>query len=156
LLKEAIAVFGKGSVSTHVIIGLGETEKDAAKVIQRCVDMGVLPGLFAFTPIRGTTLENNSPPKLESYRRLQLARYLISQTISRIEDMQFDVEGKITEYGLSKEVLDPIIESGLPFQTSGCPDCNRPYYNEKPSGPIYNYPKKLKNEEIIRIKKQLS
>ena len=156
LLKEAIAVFGKGSVSTHVIIGLGETEKDAAKVIQRCVDMGVLPGLFAFTPIRGTTLEKNSPPNLESYRRLQLARYLISQTISRIEDMQFDVEGKITEYGLSKEVLDPIIESGLPFQTSGCPDCNRPYYNEKPSGPIYNYPKKLKNEEIIRIKKQLS
>ena len=155
LLKEAIAVFGKGNVSTHVIIGLGETEKEAAQVFQRCVDMGVLPGLFAFTPIRGTTLENNSPPELESYRRLQLARYLISQTKSEIEDIQFDVDGKITSYGLSNEVLDPIVESGLPFQTSGCPDCNRPYYNEKPSGPIYNYPKRLKKEEIARIKKQL-
>ena len=156
LLKEAIAVFGKGNVSTHVIIGLGETEKEAAQVFQRCVDMGVLPGLFAFTPIRGTTLENNSPPELESYRRLQLARYLISQTKSEIEDIQFDVDGKITSYGLNNEVLDPIVESGLPFQTSGCPDCNRPYYNEKPSGPIYNYPKKLKKEEIAKIKKQLS
>jgi biotin synthase len=155
LLKEAIAVFGKGNVSTHVIIGLGETEKEAAQVFQRCVDMGVLPGLFAFTPIRGTTLENNSPPELESYRRLQLARYLISQTKSEIEDIQFDVDGKITSYGLNNEVLDPIVESGLPFQTSGCPDCNRPYYNEKPSGPIYNYPKRLKKEEIARIKKQL-
>jgi biotin synthase len=24
--------------------------------------------------------------------------------------------------------------------TSGCPNCNRPYYNETPSGPILNYP----------------
>ena len=30
-LKDAIAVFGKGDVSTHVIVGLGETEKEAAK-----------------------------------------------------------------------------------------------------------------------------
>ena len=156
LLKEAIAVFGKGNVSTHVIVGLGETEKEAAQVVQRCVDMGVLPGLFAFTPIRGTALEDHSPPILESYRRLQLARYLVSKTKSRVEDMQFDLEGNINTYGLSNDVLDPIVESGLPFQTSGCPDCNRPYYNEKPSGPIYNYPKKLKKEEIARIKKQLS
>ncbi len=156
LLKEAISFFGQGNVSTHVIVGLGETEKEVVQVVQRCVDMGVLPALFAFTPVRGTALEDNSPPKLESYRRLQLARYLISHGKSRVEAMQFDVEGKIATYGLSNEVLDQIVESGLPFQTSGCPDCNRPYYNEKPSGPIYNYPKKLQKEEIGKIKKLLS
>ena len=64
-LNEAIGVFGKGNVSTHVIVGLGETEKEAIEVIQRCVDLSVLPGLFAFTPIRGTALEAKSPPKLE-------------------------------------------------------------------------------------------
>jgi lipoyl synthase len=156
LLKSAIAFFGQGNVSTHVIVGLGETEKDVVQVVQRCVNMGILPALFAFTPVRGTALEDNSPPKLESYRRLQLARYLISHTKSKFEAMQFDDKGKITAYGLSNEVLDRIIESGLPFQTSGCPDCNRPYYNEKPSGPIYNYPKKLQKEEIDKIKKLLS
>ncbi len=77
MLDEALAVFGKGNVSTHIIVGLGETEKEVTQVIQRCVDMGVLPALFAFTPIRGTALEGNSPPSLESYRRVQLARYLI-------------------------------------------------------------------------------
>ena len=51
--------------------------------------------------------------------------------------------------------LNGEIDGGLPFQTSGCPDCNRPFYNEKPSGPIYNYPKKLSQEEIEKIKKQL-
>ncbi len=83
-LNEALEVFGKGNVSTHVIVGLGETEKEAVEVIQRCVDMGVLPALFAFTPVRGTALEAKSPPKLESYRRVQLARYLIVNGKARI------------------------------------------------------------------------
>jgi lipoyl synthase len=51
LFSEALSVFGEGNVSTHVIVGLGETEKEAVEVIQRCVDLGVLPALFAFTPV---------------------------------------------------------------------------------------------------------
>ena len=31
LLNQALEVFGRGNVSTHVIVGLGETEKDAAQ-----------------------------------------------------------------------------------------------------------------------------
>lgn len=154
-LAEALAVFGKGNVSTHMIVGLGETEKEAVEFLQRCVDLGVLPALFAFTPVRGTALGTTPPPKLESYRRMQLSRYLIVNGRTRAEKMQFNSESEITSYGLTKEALNKIIESGLPFQTSGCPDCNRPYYNEKPSGPIYNYPKKLTEQEIEKIKNQL-
>ncbi len=154
-LDEAIGVFGKGNVSTHVIFGLGETEKEAVDVIQRCFDMGVLPALFAFTPVRGTSLEAKSPPKLEDYRRVQLARYLIVQGKARNEDIQFDDKGKICSFGVTNEVLEQIIAIGSPFLTSGCPDCNRPYYNEKPTGPIYNYPKQPSKEEIKEIKKQL-
>ncbi len=154
-LNEAIGIFGKGNVSTHLIFGLGETEKEAVKVIQRCFDMGVLPALFAFTPVRGTSLEAKSPPKLERYRRVQLARYLIVQGKARSEDIQFDDEGKICSFGVTNGVLEQIIDSGLSFRTSGCPDCNRPFYNEKPSGPIFNYPKQPSQEEIEEIKKQL-
>jgi len=52
-------------------------------------------------------------------------------------------------------MLEEALELGSPFQTSGCPGCNRPYYNEKPSGPIYNYPRSLTREEKTEIKKQL-
>ena len=31
MLSEALEVFGKGNVSTHVIVGLGETEKEAVQ-----------------------------------------------------------------------------------------------------------------------------
>jgi lipoyl synthase len=154
-LSQAIDVFGEGNVSTHVIVGLGETEKEAVDVVQKCVDMGVLPALFAFTPVRGTALEAKSPPNLEVYRRIQLARYLIVNGKTRLADMQFSLEGKITGYGLTNEALNAEVDSGLPFQTSGCPDCNRPFYNEKPSGPIYNYPTKPNKQEIEKIKKQL-
>jgi biotin synthase len=155
MLIAALAVFGKGNVSTHLIVGLGETEKDAAQIIQRCVDMKVLPALFAFTPIRGTALEKNSPPILESYRQVQLARHLIVNGLARADGMHFDGEGKVASFGLAKEVLDDVVNSGEPFHTSGCPDCNRPFYNEKPSGPVYNYPRKISQEEIEKISRQL-
>ncbi len=155
LLDQALAVFGKGNVSTHVIVGLGESEKDAAQIIQRIVDIGILPALFAFTPIRGTALENEAPPLLESYRRVQLARYLIVKCLVKVSELSFDEEGKISSFGLDFETLQQAIESGEPFRTSGCQDCNRPFYNEKPSGPLYNHPTKPSTEEIEKIKKQL-
>lgn len=154
-LREAVDVFGKGNVSTHLIVGLGETEKEVVRIIQECVDMSVLPALFAFTPIRGTALENNPQPRVESYRRVQLARYLIINGTARYESMRFDVNDRITDFSVEKETLKRIVETGKPFLTSGCPDCNRPFYNEKPSGPIYNYPRNIRREEILAIKQQL-
>ena len=155
-LRDALEVFGKGKVSTHLIIGLGETENDAVSLIQRCVDMDVLPALFAFTPVRGTALEKKPQPLIESYRRVQLARYLIVNRCARSEDMYFDGFGCLTDYGVEKETLTYIVETGKPFLTSGCPNCNRPFYNEKPSGPIYNYPRSIRREELHAIKQQLS
>ena len=155
LLKDALAIFGKGNVSTHIIVGLGETEKDALGLIQMCVEMGVLPALFAFTPVRGTALERKTAPSLDSYRRLQLARYLIIDGSAKFEDIQFDDNGRLIGFGTTKSVLKSAFEIGEPFQTSGCKDCNRPFYNEKPSGPIYNYPRKLNPKEIEEIKQQL-
>jgi biotin synthase-related radical SAM superfamily protein len=154
-LQEAVEVFGKGNVSTHLIVGLGETEREAVRFIQECVDTGVLPSLFAFTPVRGTALEKKPQPKVESYRRIQLARYLVANGTARFEDMDFDGDGQIADFSVEKETLKQIVETGEPFLTSGCPDCNRPFYNEKPSGPIYNYPRSIRQEEITAIKHQL-
>jgi biotin synthase-related radical SAM superfamily protein len=155
LLSEAVEIFGKGKVSTHLIVGLGETEKEMVETIQRCVDMGVLPALFAFTPIPGTALENNPQPLVPAYRRVQLARHLIFHGIARYEDVCFDGKDRISDFGVDKEVLMRIVQTGEPFLTSGCLNCNRPYYNEKPSGPIYNYPRPLTKKETGQILQEL-
>ena len=155
LLSEALEVFGKGKVSTHLIVGLGETEREMVETVQRCVDMGVLPALFAFTPIPGTTLENNSQPPVSVYRRVQLARHLIIHEIARCGDMRFDEKDCISDFGVDKKVLTKIILMGEPFLTSGCSNCNRPYYNEKPSGPIYNYPRPITEKETAKTLQEL-
>jgi biotin synthase len=155
LLRKAREVFGKGRVSTHLIVGIGETEKEMVKAIQRCTDMGVLPALFAFTPVRGTTLGNQKQPTVEQYRRIQVARNLIWHGTTRCGKMSFDQKGAITSFGISNRRLLQVMQTGEPFLTTGCPHCNRPFYNEKPSGPIYNFPRELTPTELSTSKNQL-
>jgi biotin synthase len=154
-LREAVKIFGDGYVSTHLIVGLGETEKEIVQTIQWCVNQKIYPGLFAFTPIPGTILENKTQPSILSYRRIQIAHYLITKRKTSLEKMMFDIENNIMSFGVTKEKLRNSVKSGKPFITSGCPDCNRPYYNEKPGGPLYNYPRKLAIKEINEIEQQL-
>ena len=156
LLAEAVKIFGKGKVSTHIIIGLGESEKDVAQLIQRLVDSNILPGLFSFTPIKGTALENRAQPSITVYRRIQLIRWLLVNHRTRVEQMEFSIKGTLLDFGVASEEINAIIDSGDPFRTSGCPQCNRPFYNESPRGPFYNYPAKLKKEDIITVKKELN
>ncbi len=156
LLSEAVEIFGEMNVSTHLIIGLGETEKEAVSTIQRCVDMQVLPALFAFTPVHGTKMEGKRQPPVESYRRVQLARYLIVNHGTRFENMRFDTSGKIEDFSVERETLEHVVETGQPFLTSGCSACNRPFYNEKPGGPLYNHPDIIPSSEIEAIRQQLN
>lgn len=153
-LERAKVVFG-GRVSTHLIVGLGESEEEMARAIQLLHDKGVTIGLFAFTPIAGTPLSIRPRPNISSYRRIQLARFLITGNMSRVELMRFD-GGRIVEFGVGRDVLNRTADSGEPFRTSGCPGCNRPFYNESPRGPIYNYPRKPTPKEIEKIKSELS
>lgn len=154
VLKEALCIFGEGNVSTHLIVGLGETELEMVKMIQECIEIGVLPALFAFTPICGTRMEDMKPPSIRKYRRIQTARFLILTKASKFESMRF-TQGHLTDFGISGHVLRRIIGDGEAFRTSGCPDCNRPYYNERPTGPLYNYPNKPDPEEVLEIEKQI-
>ncbi len=149
-LRAAVEVFGPHGVLTNLIIGMGETEKEAVGLIQRLMDMGVETSLFAFTPIPGTALSNQPQPPLDAYRRIQLSRHLITRGIASIHDVEFDDEGRIAGFGVDEETMAGMLESGEAFLTSGCPGCNRPYYNERPSGPFYNYPRKLTTEEAKR------
>lgn len=153
-IEEAAKRF-PGRIATHLIVGLGETEEEMARLIQRLHDWGVIVALFAFTPNPGTALENQPVPPLSSYRRIQIARHLIVRGLARAEEFAFpsgsckdSPEGRILEFGLEEHELSDALKGGRAFQTFGCPGCNRPYYNERPGGPLYNYPRPLTPAEI--------
>lgn len=148
ILAKAVDILGKNRVSTHLIVGLGEKEQEMVETIQKCVDMRVLPALFAFTPVPGTGLERRVSPEVATYRRIQLARWIIVGKLARFEDMKFGKQGQLIDYGVGNRVILSLIRKGEAFRTSGCRDCNRPFYNERPSGPIYNYPRRLTEKDI--------
>ena len=56
-------------------------------------------------------------------------------------------EGEIIFNPDEKDFLKSYIPSEA-FQTYGCPDCNRPLYNEKPGKTPYNYPGELTDDEL--------
>lgn len=128
-----------GKIATHLIVGLGETEEEMLRTVQEMIDIGVIVALFAFTPVKGTRLEQVKPPAIDHYRRIQAARFLMLQGFIRLEQMHF-VDGKLASFGLAKEKWIEVLKDGEAFRTSGCSSCNRPYYNEKPGGIMYNYP----------------
>lgn len=137
-----------GHISTHLIAGLGETEEDILRLAAEMISIGVTCGLFAFTPIPGTRMAHASPPPLDSYRRVQLGMWLLCRGAT-IRELEF-ANGRLT--GISAVVAawahDPR-RAAQAFQTSGCPDCNRPYYNERPGHVPYNYPRPLDETEAV-------
>ena len=131
-----------GRMSTHLICGLGETEEEAASLLDLLLQEGITVALFAFTPLKGTALERRLPPPPGSYRRLQALHYLLRQGHISLGDLRFR-RGRLASFGIDSGSLRDLLKGGQAFQTSGCPGCNRPYYNEKPGGFIYNYPRRL-------------
>jgi biotin synthase len=145
-LLEAAQAF-PGRIGTHVIVGLGETEAEAVRLISELAAQDVHVALFAFTPLKGTPMAGQAQPAEGTYRRIQIAHYLIMEHGYRVEDFQV-FDGWLSGFNRPKDIVLGLLRDGKAFQTSGCPDCNRPYYNERPGGVLYNYPRSLVAAEV--------
>ena len=160
-LSDAIAIFGKRNAGSHFVTGMGETEKEMVEAIQKIQDSGGWTHLFSFFPEADSQMKEHPMPEMDQYRRIQLARYLMDEGISRTEEMAFDASGRILDFGLPPGELDRIINTGEPFRTSGCEGydgqvaCNRPYANSRPGPDIRNYPSPPNKEDIHRIRQQM-
>jgi len=164
-VAEGVEVFGRFEVGVHLIVGLGETEKEIIGIIQKAYNIGALTHLFSFFPEEGSLMQDYPQPPIGKYRRVQLARYLINKGMSTVKNMTFDREGRVVDFGVDNAVCDRVINCGLPFMTSGCASkkmenaCNRPFSNCTPYqayvGEMRNYPFIPVEEDIEIIRKQL-
>jgi biotin synthase len=159
LLTELSKKF-TGKITTHLIVGLGESEMEMAEMIGFLNYHKITVALFAFTPVKGTEMEKNKPPKLSTYRKAQIINYLMQKKYINITNIIHEdgiikgfVDQEKMEDLFSSKLREILINAnGFTFMTSGCPDCNRPYYNEKTGEIPYNYPLRLtKNQNIEAI-----
>ena len=162
ILHDARDIFGPQKFGAHIIVGMGETEYDALSLAQRIVDLGGHNHMFCFFPEKGSLMDHLPATPRDQWRRVQLGRYLIDYCGGRVEHMTFDDRGRVSAFGLPAPELDAIIDSGLPFRTSGCPGkfrddvsaCDRPYGDSPPSN-IASYPFQPKKHDVRKIRRQL-
>jgi biotin synthase-related radical SAM superfamily protein len=136
-----------GKVTTHLIVGLGENEQEMVESLVKARENGIRVGLFSFTPVRGAAMEHWPQPDVSHYRRIQLAAYYLKRG-GGADGIEF-LRGRISKIRIPPDMRDGV-NQGEPFRTSGCPDCNRPYYNERPGQIMMNYPRVLSSDEARR------
>ncbi len=151
-LNNSIDVFSPGKVYVHLIYGLGESDVDFFNSMTYFKNLGVNISLFSFTPVKGTLSSGWSRPSVIGYRKMQILRYLMDLGV----DVSKYVKVRGDKLTLSRELVNEILYDVSKFYnafiTYGCPNCNRPFYNEGVRGPHYNYPSKefiLKNKDRL-------
>lgn len=160
-IEWAAEIFGPEKFGAHLICGMGETEREIVEVCQRIRDLGGHNHMFAFFPERGSMMEDWPACDRGQWRRVQLARFIIDYAGGNFVRMAFDDRGRVGDFGLPRHELDRLIQSGKPFQTSGCPGkendvsaCNRPYGDSGPSD-ILSFPFALKGKDVVAVERQL-
>lgn len=162
ILEAARDIYGKGKFGAHIIVGMGETESEILHLIQQLVDMGGHSHMFCFFPEKGSLMDHLPATPRDQWRRVQLARYMLDYCNVRVEQMKFDDEGRVIDYGVPEAELNAIIDAGIAFRTSGCPGkfqddisaCDRPY-GDSPVSDIASYPFKLNKNDIKKVRKDL-
>ena len=162
ILLAARDIFGPDKFGVHIIIGMGETEFEALRLVQEVVDLGGHNHMFCFFPEQGSLMDHLPATPRDQWRRVQLGRYLIDYRAGRVENMKFDEQGRVTDYGVPMSDLNQVIEDGIAFRTSGCPGkfqddisaCDRPYGDSPPSD-IASYPFQPGKKDMKKIRRQL-
>ena len=162
IMMDARDIFGPQKFGAHIIVGMGETEHEILTLVQELVDLGGHSHMFCFYPEKGSLMDHLPATPRDQWRRVQLARYLIDYAGVRVDQMKFDEEGRVADFGLPTGELDSIIDAGTAFRTSGCPGkeaedvsaCDRPYGDSPPSN-IASYPFKPADADLRRIRHQL-
>jgi len=162
ILMDARDVFGAQKFGAHIIVGMGETERDVIELVQKLVDLGGHSHMFCFFPEKGSLMDHLPATDRGQWRRVQLARYLIDYKGVRAENMRFDEHGRVSDFGLNEEALEDVVTKGVAFRTSGCPGkfaedisaCDRPYGDSPPSN-IASFPFAPNKRDLQKIRRQL-
>ncbi|MDD7938278.1 MSMEG_0568 family radical SAM protein [Actinomycetospora lutea] len=82
--ERAVALWGRGRVSTYVILGMGEDPDLTVEGCRRAVDIGVYPFVVPLRPVAGSLLADAAPPDAAYTDRVyqKVAAYMTERNMS--------------------------------------------------------------------------
>ncbi len=158
IARAARRIFGPMKVNCHVVVGLGETDRDLVELFYRLKAETIAAYLFSFNPEPGTAMADAPRPPLHRWRRIQLTKYLIERHDVPREAIGFDAEGALRVVSVPRALVDACLADGLAFMTNGCPDrngamaCNRPFGSYRPGEAFRDYPFVPEDEDAPLIR----
>ena len=158
LARAARRIFGPMKVNCHVVVGLGETDRDLVELFYRLTSEEIAAYLFSFNPEPGTAMAAVPRPPLARWRRIQLTKHLIERYSLPREAVEFDAEGALSAVRAPRSLVDACLADGLAFMTNGCPDrdgkmaCNRPFGSYRPGEAFRDYPFVPEDEDTPLIR----
>ena len=161
IVRAARQLFGPMKVNCHIIVGLGETDRDLVNLFYQLKSEQIAGYLFSFNPEPGTALQHVPRAPLTRWRRIQLTKYLIENHDLPREAIEFNSEGDIVRLDAPDLMVEVAVNTGLPFMTNGCPDehgvmaCNRPYGSYRPGEEFRDYPFQPAANDLILIRQQM-
>ncbi|GAA4775434.1 MSMEG_0568 family radical SAM protein [Actinomycetospora chlora] len=82
--ERAVALWGRGRVSTYVILGMGEDPDLTVEGCRRAIDIGVYPFVVPLRPVAGSLLADATPPDAAYTDRVyqKVAAYMTERNMS--------------------------------------------------------------------------
>jgi biotin synthase len=161
VLDDAREIFGPWKVNAHVVVGLGESDRELLSMVSRLTDRQVSSYLFCFNPEPGTPMAGTPRPTLRRWRRLQLARHLVEAEGYELDQFAFAPDGELVLVSAGERPLDEVVADGQVFMTNGCPGeagapgCTRPYGSYGPREEFRDYPFLPAEDDLYEIHRQL-
>lgn len=161
IVRAARRIFGPMKVNCHIIVGLGESDRDLVNLFFQLKSEQIAGYLFSFNPEPGTEMQDVLRAPLHRWRRIQLVKHLIENDDLSREEVEFDEHGALVRLNAPDVTVDVAVNTGLPFMTNGCPDragemaCNRPYGSYRPGEEYRDYPFLPDAQDLITIRQQL-
>lgn len=161
IVRAARRLYGPMRVNCHVIVGLGETDRELVDLFYTLKAEQIACYLFSFNPEPGTAMQHVPRSPIHRHRRIQLVKTLIENYDLPPEALEFDEQDNIARIDAPKTLLDKVVNSGLPFITNGCPDrhgnlaCNRPYGSYRPGEEFRDYPFQPAGDDLVVIQRQI-
>jgi len=109
-------------VTAHIIAGLGETDRDLLNLFSILLANDANIALFAFTPVKGTELENYPRISIERYRYIQFVleylkkKYLLTDkkgNCLEIDKNDLHLETDVNDLHLKTKIKDNYIEMDI-------------------------------------------
>jgi lipoyl synthase len=161
IIRTARQIYGPMKVNCHIIVGLGETDRELVDLFYMLKSEQIAGYLFSFNPEPGTVMQDVARAPLHRHRRIQLVKYMIENKDLPYEAISFNETGEISRMDAPEMMVEVSLNSGLPFMTDGCPDrdgkmaCNRPYGSYRPREEYRDYPFLPDENDLIVIRQQM-